>query len=122
MNSEKLRNVLAEIEKYSTLSRSPEDIQGPVETDPEYQLIVEANNLAVELDNDVGAIHKYIRDLYSKRFSELESLVVNPLEYITTVRELGNDITRAKHSTVLQQILTQATVMVLSVTSSTTQG
>ena len=29
MNSEKLRNVLAEIEKYSTLSRSPEDIQGP---------------------------------------------------------------------------------------------
>ena len=93
-----------------------------METDPEYQLIVEANNLAVELDNDVGVIHKYIRDLYSKRFSELESLVVNPLEYITTVRELGNDITRAKHSTVLQQILTQATVMVLSVTSSTTQG
>lgn len=122
MNSERLRFVLKEIETYSTSSRSPDDIQGPVEMDPEYQLIVESNNLAVEVDNDISAIHKYIRDLYSKRFSELESLVVNPLEYITTVKELGNDISRAKHSTVLQQILTQATVMVLSVTSSTTQG
>ena len=52
----------------------------------------------------------------------MESLVVNPLEYITTVKELGNDINRAKHSSVLQQTLTQATIMVLSVTASTTQG
>jgi U4/U6 small nuclear ribonucleoprotein PRP31 len=93
-----------------------------VEADEEYQLIVEANNLAVDIDNDVNAIHKYIRDLYAKRFSEMESLVVNPLEYITTVKELGNDINRAKHSSVLQQTLTQATIMVLSVTASTTQG
>lgn len=85
-------------------------------------LIVEANNLAVEIDNDISNIHKYVRDLYAKRFSELESLVVNPLEYITTVKELGNDITKAKHSQVLQQHLTQATIMVLSVTASTTQG
>ena len=41
-------------------------IQGPVEADPEYQLIVEANNLAVEIDNDVIAIHKFVRDLYKK--------------------------------------------------------
>ena len=76
----------------------------------------------MEIDNDVSAIHKYVRDLYAKRFPELESLVVNPLEYITTVKELGNEISRAKHSTVLQQTLTQATIMVLSVTASTTQG
>ena len=98
------------------------NFQGVVEADEEYQLIVEANNLAVDIDNDVSAIHKYIRDLYAKRFSEMESLVVNPLEYITTVKELGNDINRAKHSSVLQQTLTQATIMVLSVTASTTQG
>jgi U4/U6 small nuclear ribonucleoprotein PRP31 len=47
---------------------------------------------------------------------------VNPLEYITTVKELGNEISQAKHSSVLQQHLTQATIMVLSVTASTTQG
>jgi len=78
--------------------------------------------LAVEIDNDINAIHKFVRDLYAKRFSELESLVINPLEYITTVKELGNDISQAKHSSVLQQNLTQATIMVLSVTASTTQG
>jgi len=121
-NSERLKNVLEEVEKYSSLSRNAEDIQGPLEADPEYQLIVEANNLAVEIDNDIGAVHKYIRDLYAKRFSELESLVVNPLEYITTVKELGNEIAHAKHNQVLQQTLTQATIMVVSVTASTTQG
>lgn len=83
---------------------------------------MEANNLAVEIDNEVNAIHKYVRDLYAKRFSELESLVVNPLEYIMTVKELGNEISQAKHNPVLQQHLTQATIMVLSVTASTTQG
>ena len=120
--SEKIKSILHDIEEYSVLSLSPEDIQGPVEADPEYQLIVEANNLAVEIDNDISAIHKYIRDLYAKRYSELESLVVNHLEYITTVKELGNDISRAKNSEVLKQTLTQATIMVLSVTASTTQG
>lgn len=83
---------------------------------------MEANNLAVEIDNDINSIHKYIKDIYSKRFSELESLVVNPVEYIITVKELGNDISQAKHNPVLQQNLTQATIMVLSVTASTTQG
>jgi len=121
-NSERLKNVLEEIEKHAGKTRSTETIEGPKEADPEYQLIVEANNLAAEIDDDISAVHKYIRDLYAKRFSELESLVVNPLEYITTVKELGNEIAHAKHNQVLQQTLTQATVMVVSVTASTTQG
>ncbi len=67
-------------------------------------------------------IHKFVRDKYSKRFPELESLVVSPLEYINTVRELGNDLYQAKNNEKLQQFLTQATIMVVSVTASTTQG
>lgn len=31
-------------------------------------------------------VHKFIRDKYSKRFPELESLVHTPLEYIKTVQ------------------------------------
>ena len=31
-------------------------------------------------------IHKFVRDMYSKRFPELESLVHTPLEYIKTVQ------------------------------------
>uniref|UniRef100_A0A8C4NGE1 U4/U6 small nuclear ribonucleoprotein Prp31 n=1 Tax=Eptatretus burgeri TaxID=7764 RepID=A0A8C4NGE1_EPTBU len=67
-------------------------------------------------------IHKFVRDKYSKRFPELESLVPGALEYIRTVKELGNQLERCKSSEVLQQVLTHATIMVVSVTASTTQG
>lgn len=121
-NSPRVPMVLQEIEKYYAQNRTSEDLQGPVEADPEYQLIVEANNLAVEIDNDINSIHKYVKDLYSKRFSELDSLIMNSVEYILTVKELGNDISQAKHNPILQQHLTHATMMILSVTASTTQG
>lgn len=29
-------------------------VLGPVESDPEYKLIVEANNIMVEIDNEIG--------------------------------------------------------------------
>ena len=31
-------------------------------------------------------IHKFVRDMYSKRFPELESLLHTPIEYIKTVQ------------------------------------
>lgn len=121
-DSERLRNIMDQIDDYRTKPRTAEDIVGPVEADPEYQLIVEANNVAVDIDNEIAVIHRFTRDKYSKRFPELESLVVGPLEYVMTVKELGNDLDKAKNNEALQQILTQATIMVVSVTASTTQG
>ncbi|KAJ8392816.1 hypothetical protein AAFF_G00070200 [Aldrovandia affinis] len=97
-------------------------VSGPVEADPEYRLIVAANNLTVEIDNELNIIHKFVRDKYSKRFPELESLVPNSLDYIRTVKELGNNLDKCKNNETLQQILTNATIMVVSVTASTTQG
>lgn len=121
-DSEQLQQVITQIEKHSKIPRKSTDIIGPVESDPEYQLIVEANNMAVKINNEIAVIHRFTRDKYSKRFPELESLVVGPLEYVMTVRELGNDLDRAKNNEILQQFLTQATIMVVSVTASTTQG
>ena len=43
-----------EIDKYSKLPRKSADIIGPVESDPEYQLIVEANNIAADIDDEIG--------------------------------------------------------------------
>uniref|UniRef100_A0A7N8WZ50 U4/U6 small nuclear ribonucleoprotein Prp31 n=1 Tax=Mastacembelus armatus TaxID=205130 RepID=A0A7N8WZ50_9TELE len=97
-------------------------LSGPVEADPEYRLIVAANNLTVEIDNELNIIHKFTRDKYSKRFPELESLVPDALDYIRTVKELGNNLEKSKNNETLQQILTNATIMVVSVTASTTQG
>lgn len=67
-------------------------------------------------------IHRFVRDKYQKRFPELESLVLIPLEYVRTVKELGNDLEQAKNNETLLGFLTQATIMVVSVTASTTQG
>uniref|UniRef100_A0A8U8C5J3 U4/U6 small nuclear ribonucleoprotein Prp31 n=1 Tax=Geospiza parvula TaxID=87175 RepID=A0A8U8C5J3_GEOPR len=65
------------------------DLLGPVEAAPEYRVIVDANNLTVEIENELNIIHKFIRDKYSKRFPELESLVPNALDYIRTVKVNG---------------------------------
>lgn len=67
-------------------------------------------------------IHRYVRDKYQKRFPELESLIISPQDYIRSVRELGNDLDQAKNNEILQSFLTQATIMIVSVTASTTQG
>ena len=91
-NSARLRNVLDKIDHFSGLIRKAEDIQGPVEADPEYLLIVEANNIAAEVDDEIGVLHKFGKDKYSKRFPELETLVVQPLEYLLTAKELKNRV------------------------------
>ncbi|RWS15816.1 U4/U6 small nuclear ribonucleoprotein Prp31-like protein [Dinothrombium tinctorium] len=123
-DSDELKRVMEQIEnrdsKQEMLSKC--QIEGPIESHPEYKLIVDANNMTVTIDNDITVIHKYVRDHYSKRFPELESLIPTPLEYLMTVRELGNDLDKAKNNEKLQEFLTQATIMVVSVTASTTQG
>lgn len=53
-DSDRLKSILEQIETYRYKVRKPEDVVGPVEQDPEYLLIVEANNVAVEVDNEIG--------------------------------------------------------------------
>ncbi|XP_064405916.1 U4/U6 small nuclear ribonucleoprotein Prp31-like isoform X2 [Halichondria panicea] len=114
-----LMNMMGNIDCFLENPRQS-NVVGPVEADPEYQLIVDSNNMAVEIDNETTTIHKFIKDKYSKRFPELESLVHTPLEYIQTVKLLQNEleVTRAD----LSEVLPAATIMVVSVTASTTQG
>ncbi|KAG4306308.1 hypothetical protein PORY_000296 [Pneumocystis oryctolagi] len=118
LKSDWMQNILKKIDTYSKTQTS--SFQGHIEDNPEYQLIVDANNLAVEVDNEIIAINKFIRDHYALRFPELESLVVNPLDYAKTVRIIGNqmDITQVN----LSHFLPSATVMVITVTNSTSEG
>ncbi|XP_068629692.1 U4/U6 small nuclear ribonucleoprotein Prp31 [Battus philenor] len=120
--SDRLQRVITEIEQNSGSNRKKIEVMGLMESDPEYQLIVEANNIAVEIDGEIAIIHRFVRDKYQKRFPELDSLIITPHEYIRTVKELGNDLDRAKNNETLQSFLTQATIMIVSVTASTTQG
>lgn len=42
--------------------------------------------------------------------------------FVLSAQELGNNLEKCKNNETLQQILTNATIMVVSVTASTTQG
>eukprot|EP01103_Thecamoeba_quadrilineata_P017255 TRINITY_DN6037_c0_g1_i1.p1 TRINITY_DN6037_c0_g1~~TRINITY_DN6037_c0_g1_i1.p1 ORF type:complete len:510 (+),score=108.31 TRINITY_DN6037_c0_g1_i1:59-1588(+) len=115
--SERLTSLLARLD---IASSTPESIPGVVaEDDPEYQFIVECNNILVEITNEISKIHKFIQDLYAKKFPELESLVLNPLDYARVVRKIANetDLTLVD----LSDILPAATIMVVT-TASTTSG
>lgn len=120
-DSEELADVMSRMDLYQ---KNPQTapFQGMMESNPEYQLIVQANNLSVEIDNEVNIIHKFVRDNYAKRFPELDSLVPTAFEYLKTVKELGNDLSKAKNNEFLQEFLTNAVIMVVSVSASTTQG
>lgn len=87
---------------------------------PEYNLIVSANNLSVDVDNEILVVHKFIRDHYQPRFPELQQLVPDPVMFIRSVRALGNetDLTKAH----LSAVLPAAILMTVAVTATTTKG
>ncbi|KAI3487615.1 hypothetical protein L1887_48396 [Cichorium endivia] len=114
----KVYGVLKQIDHFMSLPEP--DLAGVLEDSPEYHLIVTANNIAVDVDNEVMLVHKFIRDHYSPRFPELETLVPGPTDYIQAVQAIGNDdeISSAK----LEGVLPHGTVVVISMTASTTTG
>lgn len=114
------QETLKQMDSFLSSERSREAIRGPVEHDPEYKLIVSANHLTTEIENETSIINKYCSDNYSKRFPELDSLVPDALEYIQTVQALGNDLDANKIENL--DFLPAATRMVVSVTAATTQG
>jgi U4/U6 small nuclear ribonucleoprotein PRP31 len=87
---------------------------------PEYQLVVASNDLMVRMDDEIIVVHRFLVDLYAKRFPELQSLVTIPLEYARVVKRIGNemDITLVD----LTDLLPNATLMSVSLTASSTSG
>jgi U4/U6 small nuclear ribonucleoprotein PRP31 len=90
------------------------------ENDPEYNLILSCNTLIQQIDEEIASTHRYVVNIYSKKFPELENLIPNIMDYIRTVQRIGNelDMTLVEFS----DILPSASVMVVSVSGSTTSG
>ncbi|KAK0191249.1 hypothetical protein F5146DRAFT_1103359 [Armillaria mellea] len=89
--SKRMTDLLKEIEKYQANPSTPEAMALPAHMNPEYTLIVQANNLSVDVENDIMVVHKFIRDHYAPKFPELEQLVTDPAMYIRSVRVLANN-------------------------------
>ncbi|KAI9195271.1 hypothetical protein LWI28_013423 [Acer negundo] len=58
--------------------------------DNDYQLIVDCNTLSVDFDNEIVAVHNFIRDKYRLKFPELESIVRHSIDYAGVVKKIGN--------------------------------
>ncbi|EEQ90379.1 hypothetical protein RJZ56_001968 [Blastomyces dermatitidis] len=105
---------------------------GSIEDNPEYHLLTEANSLSTSIDNEMILVHKFIRDHYSTRFPELETLITNPLDYAKTVAILQNgpldDIKSLSTSTdnlvgaTLRSVLDGPSLMIVAVEGTTTRG
>ncbi len=62
--------------------------------DVDYALVVEANNMCVEIAEEITKISRFIKQKYKKRFPELESLVLNPLDYVRVILRIKNTLVR----------------------------
>ncbi|KAJ6516062.1 hypothetical protein C8R45DRAFT_889381 [Mycena sanguinolenta] len=118
--SKRMADILQEIEKYQANPTTAATMALPAHLNPEYTLIVQANNLSVDVDNEILVVHKFIRDHYAAKFPELEQLVVDPAMYIRSVRALANEEDPTKVD--LTGILPAAIIMSVVVTATTSSG
>ncbi|WWD16212.1 hypothetical protein CI109_100638 [Kwoniella shandongensis] len=120
MTGTKLKEVLADIAKYTSTPSDMTSSGGPLEENPEYHLVVTANNMSVEVDNEILLVHKFIRDHYAPRFPELEQLIADPWTYIAAVQAIGNadDLTKCTFPSTLPA----ATILSITLTATSTRG
>ncbi|CAG9483276.1 U4/U6 small nuclear ribonucleoprotein PRP31, putative [Plasmodium vivax] len=83
-------------------------------------LIEKCIELIIQIDTEILNIHKYVRDIYSTKFPELDSIVYTPLEYISVVSKIKNE--SDLKSIDFSDILPNTTVMAITVASSMTTG
>ncbi|KIJ19905.1 hypothetical protein PAXINDRAFT_107442, partial [Paxillus involutus ATCC 200175] len=118
--SKKMSDILKEIEKYQANPSSADVMSLPAHLNPEYTLIVQANNLSVDVDNEILVVHKFIRDHYAPKFPELEQLVQDPAQYVRAVRILANNEDPTKVD--LTGVLPAAVIMSVLITATTSSG
>lgn len=129
-------DVLRRLQKISHYQNLPPGQQttfvGSIEDNPEYHLLTQSNTLSTSIDNEIILVHKYIRDHYSTRFPELETLVTNPLDYAKSVAIIGNgpmdnikELAQKVDNIVgasLKSILDGPSLMVVTVEATTSRG
>ncbi|KAI6003785.1 hypothetical protein EDD15DRAFT_2220199 [Pisolithus albus] len=119
-SSKRMADILKEIEKFQANPSSAEAISLPAHLNPEYTLIVQANNLSVDVDNEILVVHKFIRDHYAPKFPELEQLIPDPTQYIRAARILANNEDPTKVD--LSGVLPPAVIMSVLITATTSSG
>ena len=79
---------------------------GAGEADPTYVLLLQCNQLAADIDNEIVNIHNYMKDKYKAKFPELASFVHDAVQYAKTVQIIRNemDLTKVQLEDILAQV------------------
>ena len=117
--SDRYRRHMDAIEKFGAVEALPGSI-GVGDDDSEYLVIVESNEILIKIDAEIHAVHRYVNDVYAKKFPELDTLVPTKLEYMRVVDRMRNEMDMTAVD--LSDLLPPTVVMVVSVTGSTTSG
>jgi U4/U6 small nuclear ribonucleoprotein PRP31 len=86
------------------------------------KLIVQTNEYLKHIENDILIVHKELRDLYAEKFPELESIVLNPIDYARSVKVIGNSIGDISRLLELMNWLPNSTLMSVTVSFSASTG
>ena len=91
--------------------------------DAEAELLTKANQYSTVVDNEMAAIHTTIRNFYSIRFPELETMIQNPLQYAKAVAAIGNGpMDKLRENTELKPIMNGSLLMGVAITATQTTG
>lgn len=133
--SDRLASALQDIAHYQSQLFNASIINiGNIEDNPEYRILTESNTLSTQIDGEIMKVHKFIRDHYSARFPELETLIQNPIEYAKVVAILGNGPMDASNIRALQdssdnvigqslkQVLEKASLMTVTLEATRSKG
>ncbi|KAJ2807326.1 U4/U6-U5 snRNP complex subunit prp31 [Coemansia helicoidea] len=118
--SSELRALLDDVARSQQTPVADRMVVGRAEDDPDYRLVLRANEMSARIAGEALVTHRFLVDHYRARFPELETLVRNPLEYARTVKAIGAsaDISKVE----LGSVLPNATQMVVALTGSTSSG
>ncbi|KAJ2760208.1 U4/U6-U5 snRNP complex subunit prp31, partial [Coemansia nantahalensis] len=118
--SSELRALLDDVARSQQTPVANRMVVGRAEDDPDYRLVLRANEMSARIAGEALVTHRFLVDHYRARFPELETLVRNPLEYARTVKAIGAsaDISKVE----LGSVLPNATQMVVALTGSTSSG
>ena len=129
---QELEDILGQIERYE--KQPPDQHSFTSDSDPQYLLLTRANTFSTTIDDNTVDLNKRLRDLYSTRFPELETLLPDPLEYARTTAILANgpmtqdslrDIVSSPSNVIgtpLTAVLSRPKLMSVTVEATTSKG
>lgn len=86
-----------------------------------FKLIEKTNEYLRKIQPEIQLVHKVARDLYLHRFEELESIILNPVDFAKVILVIGNE-TKIENAQQKLSWLSNSAILSITVAFSATRG